>query len=177
MGLDGVELVMAWEDTFGISIDDAEAARLLTTRDVSALIYQQVRTPGREDTGSLALRAFFRLRRGFLAHGVPRKNIRPDAKVSSLLPGKNRRQILNDIRESAGLPRLAPLPFGLQFTLGRIQDMVLDSVIGQHRTLRLPGHGWSLAQVREVIRAVMNAQLQLRKFSDDAEFVKDLKID
>jgi hypothetical protein len=43
--------------------------------------------------------------------------------------------------------------------------------------LRRQGHGWSLVQVREVVRAVMYAQLALRRFSDDAEFIKDLKID
>ena len=34
MGMDGVELVMAWEEAFGISIPDDEASRLITPRHV-----------------------------------------------------------------------------------------------------------------------------------------------
>lgn len=103
--------------------------------------------------------------------------MRPDAKITELLPGRDRRESLNVVRERAGLPPLRKLPFGLQFTFGRVRDMVLDSVIGQHAALRRPSHGWSMNQVREVVRAVMYAQLALRRFSDDAEFVKDLQID
>ena len=68
-------------------------------------------------------------------------------------------------------------PFGLQFTLGRVRDMVTDAVIEQHKRLRLLGHGWSQRQVKEVVRAVIFTQLALRKFSDEADFVRDLKID
>lgn len=38
MGLDSVELIIAWEEAFGITITDAEAARILTPRDVIELI-------------------------------------------------------------------------------------------------------------------------------------------
>ena len=79
--------------------------------------------------------------------------------------------------QHAGFPPLRRLPFGLQLTFGRVRDLVLDSVVQHHDGLRLSGHGWSRAQVREVVRAVMYAQLALRQFSDDAEFVRDLGID
>ena len=38
MGLDSVELIIAWEEAFGITITDEEAARMLTPRDVIELI-------------------------------------------------------------------------------------------------------------------------------------------
>ena len=38
MGLDSVELIIAWEEAFGITITDEEAARILTPRDVIELI-------------------------------------------------------------------------------------------------------------------------------------------
>jgi hypothetical protein len=177
MGLDGVELVMGWEEAFGISIPDSDAAVMFTTRDATSWIFDRVKTSDPEDTGCLSLRAFNRLRRGFLAHGVPRSSIRPQSKISTLLPGRNRRDLLSEIRERAGFPPLRPLPFGLQFTFARIRDMVLDTVIGQHSEIRLPGHGWSRQQVREVVRSVMYAQLALQRFSDEDQFVNDLKID
>jgi len=177
MGLDSVELVLAWEDSFGIQISDAEAERMFTTRQAAERIYEQLRSSGPEDSGCLSLRAFNKLRRAFVDEGVPRNAVRPDARVTHLLPSRQRRDALSVVCQRAGLEPPRRLPFGLQFTLGRVRDIVIDAVIGQHSSLRLAGHGWSLLQVREVVRAVMYAQLALRRFSDDAEFIKDLKID
>jgi hypothetical protein len=177
MGLDSVELVLGWEDAFGVSISDAEAEKMFTTRQAAECIFEKVRSPLPEDSGCLSMRAFFRLRSAFQAEGVPRKAIHPETKVTALLPSRQRREILSAVSDRAGLRPLKRLPLGLQFTFGRVRDVVLDAVVGQHRSLRLQGCGWSLRQVREVVRAVMYAQLALRGFSDDADFVKDLKID
>jgi len=177
MGLDSVELILAWEESFGIPISDAEAETMFTTRQVAERIFEKVRSTGPEDSGCLSMRAFLRLRMAFQAEGVTRGDIRPDAKVTSLLPNRQRRDVLSTVCERAGFRPLKRLPFGLQFTFGRVRDIVLDTVIGQHDALRREGHGWSLLQVREVVRAVMYAQLALRRFSDDAQFIKDLKID
>lgn len=177
MGLDSVELVLGWEDAFGISISDAEAENMFTTRQAAESIFEKVRSPMPEDRGCLATRAFHRLRRAFQAEGVSRKAIQPETKVAALLPGRQRRDVLSAVCERAGLRPLKRLPLGLQFTFGRVKDVVLDAVVGQHQALRFQGYGWSLIQVREVVRAVMYAQLALRRFSDDAEFIKDLKLD
>lgn len=177
MGLDAVELVLGWEDSFGISISVPEAEKMFTTRHVIQSIYEKVRSAMPEDGGCLATRAFFRLRNAFQEEGVLRKAIRPETKVTSLLPSRQGREILSAVCERAGLRPLKRLPLGLQFTFGRVRDVVLDAVIGQHDTLRRRGYGWSQVQVREVVRAVMYAQLALRRFSDDAEFIKDLRID
>jgi hypothetical protein len=177
MGLDSVELILGWEDAFGVSISGAEAEKMLTTRQVVQAIYEKIQSSMPEDHGCLSMRAFFRLRSAFQAEGVPRNAIQPETKVMSLLPGRQRRNILSTVCERAGLHPLKRLPLGLQFTFGRVRDVVLDAVVGQHDALRHPGHGWSLLQVREVVRAVMYAQLALRRFSDDAELVKDLRLD
>lgn len=176
MGLDSVELVLAWEESFGIEISDAEAERMLTTRQAAEHLYQRLRSAGPEDYSCLSMRAFHRLRRAFIEQGVPRRMVQPEAQVTTLLPGRQRRDALNIVCTRSGFEPLKRLPFGLQLTFGRVRDIVIDSVIGQHDSLRLAGHGWSLVQVREVVRAVMYAQLALQGFSDDAEFAKDLGI-
>jgi hypothetical protein len=176
MGLDSVELILAWEDCFGIAISDAEAEKMFTTRQVSESTFEKVRSTRPEDRGCLSMRAFFRLRKAFQEEDVSRHAVRPNAKVTSLLPSRQRRDILSAVCERAGFRPLKRLPFGLQFTFGRVRDIVIDTVIGQHDVLRRQDHGWSLVQVREVVRAVMYAQLALRRFSDDAEIVKDLRI-
>ena len=177
MGLDSIELVLGWEEAFGISISDDEACQMFTPRQVIECIYQKVKSDMPEDAGCFSMRAFFRLRKAFEQEGIPRCAIKPDAKISSLLPSRKRRDALCIIMECVGLPPLKQLPFGLQFTFGRIKDIVEDVVIRQHGLLRLPGHGWSKTQVREVVRAITFVQQGIGKFSDEARFVKDLGIE
>jgi len=177
MGLDTVELVLALEETFGISISDAEAQTMFTTRQVVERIYLKVRSNLPEDNGCLSMRAFFLLRQAFQSQGIPRGKVKPDAKVSALLPGRRRRDLLCAVMERAGFLPLKQMPFILFFTFGHLRDIIAAVVIKQHDLLRLPGCGWSKAQVREVVRAVMYAQLALRRFSDDARIVDDLGIE
>lgn len=177
MGLDSVELVLAWEASFGISISDAEAQTMFTTRQVAERIFEKVRSDCPEDDGCLSMRAFFRLRKAFAEEGVERREVRLDAKIATLLPNRRRRDILSAVSERAGLRPLKRLPFGLQCISGSLGGMVIDAVIAQHDRLRRPDHAWSLRQVREVVRAIIAVQLALRNFSDDAEFVRDLGAD
>jgi hypothetical protein len=179
MGLDSIELVLAWEKCFGISIPDAEAESMRTTLDAIEFIYKKVKSELPEDQGCLSMRAFLRLRKAFEEQGVSRSAVRAGAKVAKLLPGRCRRDILNAVLKRAGFEPLKRLQFDLRLTFMfmRVRDLVVNAVIRHHETLRLPGHGWSRSQVREVVRAVMDDQLDLRKFSDDAEIVKDLGVE
>lgn len=180
MGLESVELVMAWEDAFGVTFSEGDAARMFTTRQVVGLIYTKVRASDPllpEDTGCLALRAYYRLKRSCVHHGVDAALVRPDAKLAGLLPRVNRRERISAILSYAGFAPLPRIPFGLQFTFGRLRDYVLDCVISHHGVLRRPDTTWSREQVREVARAVMRAQLAVTRFSDDARFIQDLGVD
>lgn len=44
MGLDTVELVMAFEDEFGVSIKDEDAEKMITPGNVADYVFSQVRT-------------------------------------------------------------------------------------------------------------------------------------
>lgn len=177
MGLDTVELILTWEDTFGISISDAEARSMFNTRQVVAGIFEKVKSEKPEDGGCLALRAFLRLRHCFKEHGLPAHGVRPDTALSDLLPGAQRRDRLNAVITHARFTPMRRLPFGLQFAAGRLRDVIADIVIRDHTVLRMAGHGWSRRQVRELVRAVVYRQFALRKYSDEARFVKDLGLD
>ncbi len=130
-----------------------------------------------EDKGCLALRAYYRLKRACVDHGIDTSQVRPDVKLAKLLPRVNRRERISAILRYAGFPTLPRMPFGLQFTSGHMRDYVLDCVISHHAVLRRPGMTWSREQVREVARAVLRAQLMVTRFSDDARFVQDLGVD
>ena len=180
MGLESVEIVMAWEESFGIALSEADAEKMFTTRNAVDCIYARLRVAEPtlpEDTGCLALRAYYRLKRSCVHHGIDPSRVRPDAKLADLLPRVNRRERISAILAYAGFSPLPRIPFGLQFTFGRLRDYVLDCVISHHRVLRRPGTTWSREQVREVARAILRAQLAVTRLSDDARFVQDLGVD
>jgi acyl carrier protein len=96
MGLDGVELVMAVEDAFSISINDADAAKLLTLRLLTDYVLSKVTTT--TATVCLTQRAFNLLRRSLLRHGGwKRSEITPDTSLPVLLPKKLRREIIQKV--------------------------------------------------------------------------------
>lgn len=180
MGLTFVEIIMGWESSFALTISDAEAARLRTPRHAIELLYARVRSPLPEDHGSLMRRACFRLHAALPQEGVRCHGLRPETKLAALLPAPRRRDALSALLTRAGLRPLQPLPLGLQFT-PTVEQLLYDIVTTQHAALRLSGHGWSRAQVRQVVRTVvyrhLEPALRSRHFSDDAEFQRDLQLD
>ena len=80
MGLDVVEILMGWEEAFGISITDAEAEALLCTpRRTIDLIASKLAAQDAPGGACLTLRAFHRLRHSIVrTTGVTRDRVRPD---------------------------------------------------------------------------------------------------
>jgi acyl carrier protein len=86
MGLDTVELVMAFEDEFGIAIKDDDATRLTTPGEVADYVLARVRTSAEQPCPSQA--GFYRLRRVLTStFGFPRAAIRPHMPLKELFPG------------------------------------------------------------------------------------------
>jgi len=92
MGLDSVELVMAFEEAFEIQIEDDEAAKMLTPRDVIEYVLRRV---GHSDsTGCLTQRAFNLLRKTLIqTTGLSRREIKPSASLNELVPKPERAQL------------------------------------------------------------------------------------
>lgn len=96
MGMDSVEIVMEVEDAFDICIEDAQAEKITTPRQLIDLIEHKVanvRTPI-----CLTHRAF-NLLRAFLMrrHSLPRLKISPDAEMGQLIPPKQRANFLSSL--------------------------------------------------------------------------------
>ena len=181
MGLDSVEIIMAWEESFGIDIADREAAALRTPRLAINLICDWVgadrlHTPG----GCLCQRAFHRLRRAFLAVlGCPRAAIKPRTRLADVVPRKNRRSIQQALCAQVGVPTLPGLRFGLTFLTPHrtVADLARFLVAYHPRSLRRSDEAWTGGQVREVVRAVVTEQLGIAEFADSADFIHDLRVD
>lgn len=101
MGLDGVELVMAVEEKFGIEIADAEAQYIRTPRLFFDLVEKKVRTVP-SDT-CLTQRAFYLLRRAFRRQfNIARSQFRPGTKLESLIPPNDRQQRWQELKGELG---------------------------------------------------------------------------
>lgn len=87
MGLDGIELVMALEEAFGVELTDAEVERTVTPRKIGDLIFSKLQSTDQRICQSQ--RAFYLLRKTFMRQfGLPRANITPDMSFRSLIaPG------------------------------------------------------------------------------------------
>jgi hypothetical protein len=102
MGLDGVELVMAVEEAFAIVIEDAEAEKMRTPRDLIAHIASKVGCVDQKHCATQ--RAFNRLRLALMRHcGLKRAQVRPQTPMSRLLPFKKRRVILRQMLDEIGI--------------------------------------------------------------------------
>ena len=109
MGLDSVELVIRFEDAFGISIPDDVAANLTTPREVTDYVMTQVAAGN--DTTCLSQQAFYFLRTGFSKRlQIPRKVFRLDVRLQTLIPKQDRKRVWDDLKAELGetaLPNLA----------------------------------------------------------------------
>jgi hypothetical protein len=109
MGLDAVELVIRFEDAFGISISDEVAANLTTPREVTNYVTTQVASG--DATACLSQQAFYFLRSGFSKRlQIPRTAFRPDVPLHQLIPKPNRQLVWSDLKAEMGaaaLPNLA----------------------------------------------------------------------
>jgi len=85
MGLDTVELIMAVEDTFSIAIPDKDASNFTTVGH----LYDYIRS--RRGAASACqcptASAFWRLRGAMTKTGIPRKLVRPAARLNDLFNG------------------------------------------------------------------------------------------
>jgi len=101
MGLDTVELVIRFEDAFGIAIPDEVATELTTPRRVSFYVISQLNLA--EQTACTSQQAFYFLRREFVpALGIHRTEFRPTSNLAQLLPAHSRRRTWTTIKRKLG---------------------------------------------------------------------------
>ncbi len=109
MGLDGVELVMAFEESFGISISDADAAAAVTPGMVVDLICRQLEMTDARTCQTQ--RAFYLLRRALMGlTQKPRRAIAPATPLSDLFDTRDARVFWPQLKaavEARGWPKLA----------------------------------------------------------------------
>lgn len=107
MGLDTVELVLAFEEEFGITIKDEDAEKLTTPGAVANYVMSRVRTNASDPCPSQA--GFYRIRsRLMTAFSMQRKEIHLHSSLHQILKGDIRRnwEKLRAALEAEHLPKL-----------------------------------------------------------------------
>lgn len=125
MGLEGVEIVMAVEESFGITIADDEAEKIRTPRALVELVCSKVAVT--DQANCLSQRAFYRARRALMdTLGVTRKDIRLDTKLEQLIPASSRRESWQKLRQALKANRWPALsPTGLHQFLATVPGIVV----------------------------------------------------
>lgn len=96
MGLDGVELVMAVEDEFKISISDSDAAQCVTVGKLVDLIYSRLRHNTQDPC--LSQQGFHIVRKTMMERlGLKRSQIKLEAKLDDFIGRSNRREVLQKL--------------------------------------------------------------------------------
>jgi hypothetical protein len=118
MGLDSVELVMAVEEKFGISITDDEATNALTVGDLKRLVRAKLDVS--DAIACLTQRAFHLIRKNATAEfGVLRRSLRPDTPLETVVPQSTRRESWQQFQLVLGVEQLPELvrPHSLNLTI------------------------------------------------------------
>lgn len=108
MGLEIVEIIMALEDEFAVSIEDHDLRDVRTVGDLSDVIAAKV---GLNESPSVCMtsRVFYQLRRGLMqTTGRQRREITPDTRLDEILPELSRAHLWRTwtSRSEVRLPRL-----------------------------------------------------------------------
>ncbi|MHC4537036.1 MAG: acyl carrier protein [Planctomycetota bacterium] len=99
MGLDGVELVMEFEEEFGIEIKDEEAVEIKTPRMVVDLICSKLKNI--DEHTCQTQRTFYILRNAFVKmFGLERKSITPDISFRNFIEKSKEKEIWEQIRKA-----------------------------------------------------------------------------
>lgn len=170
MGLDVVELVMAWEEEFNISISDSDAEKMLTVRHAIDLIALKLGVADGPGTCP-SMRAFHRLRQDLSFAGFNRREIRPATRYEDLLAYRVQWMAMRMLPTFRALPKPRQLQ---QMTLGDSVQWLLDD---DRIPWRRPGEPLTKPWVRVLVRQIIVEQLGVdRGFRDDAEFIRDLGV-
>jgi acyl carrier protein len=177
MGLEGVEIVLGSEETFGIEIPNEVAARILTPAELVEYITSRVTTIPVEQC--LTQQLFYRLRRGFkrqVAAFVTRFDL--ETPLSDILHKDQWHVVWAAIRADVGdadWPVSVPWPGFLKDGPRNVRQLIWHIV----ESLPRPdgnAHPWTRplieAQVRRIIREVTGKQ----DFPLRASFTKELGV-
>jgi hypothetical protein len=159
MGLEGLDLLLESEKTFGITITDAEASVVRTPREFIDLVASKVHAAPATDRRVQEL--YFDLRRGFRAALAGQPAPRLDDPLPEMLVAADWPRIWSDVRSASGrsdLPEKMGRP-GSFWSAGvrTLRDLVWSLAIDLAPTIPV-GEAWTREEVAVRVRALIVEQ-------------------
>lgn len=178
MGLDSVEIVMGWEEEFGLAIPDEVAQEIWTPRQAIDYIFRQVEQ--RSATECICQQTFFRLRRGF-RRLLPTLAARFElqTRLDFLTTRGEWPRIWSVLRQEDpynAWPEEAPFSWRFGFKERTVEDLVHELAIADPRSKGGPVVGWTREQVSLQVRRIVGYVVGRQSFTDDDEFARDLGV-
>lgn len=171
VGLDTVETVLAWEQSFGITLENSEVSELRTPLQAMDLIAAKLGARKSGPSACLSMRAFHRLRDAISkTANLPRSNIRPDSRVKDLLRYR-RPQGWEAMRVASGISKLPEPAWYAPYTMASLANWVVCHAATE---LKPAGEPWTRQEIRHIVRETVADVAGTRKFEDTDDFIYDL---
>jgi hypothetical protein len=178
MGLDGVEIIMRTEETFGMEIPDQVAQQILTPAALVDFVVANV--PLKPTEACLSQQLFYRLRRGFRSQlQAPTATFNLETPLKEILHKDQWPQVWKAVRAEVGQPEWPssiPWPGLLRGGPKTVRELIW------HLTTALPkpdiaaGEAWTRARIQAEIRQIVGEQVGAYDYRLKDRFVDDIGI-
>jgi hypothetical protein len=182
MGMDSVELVLAVEEAFDITIGDEEATNIRTVGELLDVIMGKLQSSERSMCESQ--RSFHVLRRSAQeAFNASRKQFRPNAKLEDVVPITDRRLVWFRWKSQAGAANWPELVLPESLSLGLFLGSLAIAVVVTWSIGRFSAFGYWSGLVPGIAILLFSYQLATRltrsyatAFPEDCARVRDLAL-
>jgi hypothetical protein len=178
MGLDTVELVMAFEEAFRIDIPNAVASEMITPRHTIDYVASRLGTAPADHC--LTQQIFYRLRRGLRAESGTGLAFRPTTKVREIAEKREWHGLWIRIREAAGAPGW---PDRIPWNSWLVDGPETLRELTVHIATHLPppdvarGESWTRERIELTVRRSVWDVLAVKGFGLDDQYVRDMGAD
>jgi hypothetical protein len=175
MGLDAVEIILAWEMAFCIELEDQEVERLSTAQMAIDLISAKVGAIAQQDHEPLEELVFQRFQNAFsVVLQIPTEQIQHTSKLRTLLPKKKPKEALPRIYTHIELPEVPWFGWGVGILLEpmTVGSLVDEAIASYPRHFLPPDTPWTIVQVRTVVRAAIRKVIGTEDFQDNDNFIE-----
>jgi hypothetical protein len=178
MGLDGVEIVMRTEETFGIEIPDKIAVQILTPAALVDFVAANV--PVKPTEECLSQQLFYRLRRGFRSQmKALSSTFDLDTPLKEILNKDQWPQVLAAIRAEVGQlewPTSIPWPGLLRGGPKTVRELIWHIAGALPKPNTAAGEAWTRPRIQAEIRRIVGEQVGAFDYSLKDRFVDDIGI-
>jgi acyl carrier protein len=176
MGLDTVEMIMAFEDAFGVEMPNQAAERIQTVRDV--IDFFVARKPIVPTTTCSTQQTFHVIRRALVTSGRVGR-LRPDTRLGALFAAEGWPRVWRRIRTVGGSawPESVPWKGWRRDAPETLGELTLYVEATRKRPPHPQGQPWTRDAITATVREVIYEEQGIWKVHLDDSFVEDFGLD